>query len=80
MKFQLQAGYILKSLNDILDKKGNLFKEHKDIFRNLSYFSVELERSIPKKEKDIDSVFNVVANLLSRGLPTIPSIYVEDYI
>ena len=80
MKFQLQSGYILKSLSDIFDKEIDLFKGYKHILKNLSYFNIDIKNSNVEIDKSNDSVINVIANILSRGLPTMPSVYIEEYI
>lgn len=71
---QLHSGYILDSIrkqlliqNEPIDFSSLLFQ--------LSYFEIEYGF----EEKPIqDSIITVLENLLSRGLPTLPSVLIED--
>lgn len=79
---QLQAGYILQ---DIRSKLFSYAKENYNeklgalngLLKSLSTFELEtnynLEAFIP-----IPSIYAVAHNLITRGLPTIPSIYIEE--
>lgn len=72
---QLQAGYILDSIS-------NLFRdtEHKThlagLTKYLSYFDIKPD--IKQKRDDVDPIIAVANNIISRGLPTKPSIFIEQ--
>ncbi len=72
---QLQAGYISQAiLNEFLqDKKA---RQYRDLFRYLSHFEL-----ITDSELDVTNVDPIVAvadKIISRGLPTLPSVFIED--
>ena len=67
-------------MSDIFDKEIDSFKGYKHILKNLSYFNIDIKNSNVEIDKSNDSVINVIANILSRGLPTMPSVYIEEYI
>ena len=75
MKKQLHAGYIISSLKTILaDRFGEI--EYDDITSYLSTFEIhftDIDELLVE-----DSIINVADNLVSRGLPTVPSINVEQ--
>lgn len=72
---QQQAGYILDSVSDIFKDT-----EHKTQFPSLtkclSYF--DIKTNLDQKEDDIDPIIAVANNIISRGLPTKPSIFIEQ--
>ena len=72
---QLQAGYISQAiLNEFIQSKK--VREYKNLFRYLSHFEL-----ITESELDISNVDPIVAvadKLISRGLPTFPSVFIED--
>ncbi len=68
MPEELHAGYILSGIRKHLRPEG-------DLLRGLSSFVVDVEDWSTHQS---DSLFCVVDNLLSRGLPTLPSCFVED--
>lgn len=72
---QFQAGYILDGINDtlkILDKS----KEVKGLLKHLSCFDVETSCNISSNSSD--SFASVIHNLIVRGIPTRPSIFIEN--
>ncbi len=75
---QFQAGYLLDSCNALIQ---NLKEKNKieELLYSLSFFDVEFMTQ-NEKSKEIDSIFAVASNLISRGLPTKPSLFIENYI
>ena len=74
MKKQLHCGYILSSVKDEILKLDNPI-EFSSLIKQLSCF--EIEYNINSNSTN-DSIITVLDNLISRGLPTLPSIFVED--
>ena len=72
---QLQAGYILDGINDSL-KSLNKPKEVKGLLRHLSCFDLETDCDISSNSSD--SFASVIHNLIVRGIPTRPSIFIEN--
>ena len=78
---QLQTGYILDSVQNRLSRaqfteKDNLNK----LLRSLCYFDITVTSSErPPIAKTVPSEISVAGNLISRGLPTRPSLLVEDH-
>lgn len=68
---QFQAGYIIESVINSL-KKNESFDSNKidALLKSLSYFDVNSTLEIPELPIDPKSIFAVVDNLISRGLPT----------
>lgn len=74
MKKQLHSGYILSAIKESLSKLNEPV-EFSSLLSQLSCFEIEYNF----EDKSIhDSVVTVLDNLLSRGLPTLPSVYIED--
>ncbi|MCS6807529.1 MAG: DEAD/DEAH box helicase [Bacteroidota bacterium] len=73
MTMQLQAGYILEFLEEKLLKDNNPF-EVLSLLEYLCYFEIDGldEQSISNKP-----YLAVLSNLISRGLPTRPSLFIE---
>ena len=74
MKKQLHSGYILSSVKEAiskLDEPIDLFS----LLKQLSCFDIEYNFTIHPVE---DSIVTVLDNLISRGLPTLPSVFIED--
>lgn len=74
MKKELHSGFISSAVQKYFSDQSN-FSYWKNILRDLSTFTLEIDNL--KTDKD-DSLFVVIDNLLSRGLPTIPTILIED--
>src|SRR5258706_11624590 len=71
---QLQAGYILTCVYDYL-------KNHKDtntdgLLKSLCFF--EVESTLSKEDPTDKPEIAVLNNLISRGLPTRPSLFIEE--
>ncbi len=74
---QLQAGYFINAIFDefVKDKKD---LKNKKLLHYLSYFELITDKKL--NISNDDSVVVVLNNIISRGLPTYPSIFVEDRI
>jgi len=72
---QFQAGYILDSINEIL--KQNKFDRGRvsGLLKYICCFDLETITSIDKKSDD--PFISVIHNLISKGIPTRPSIFIE---
>ena len=72
---QFQAGYILDSINEIL--KQDKFDKGRvsGLLKYISCFDLETTTSIDKKSDD--PFVSVIHNLISKGIPTRPSIFIE---
>lgn len=78
-QIQLHGGFILKTIIDRLEKvKSDV--SIKELLHSLSTFSVDCDFEIGKIKPVNDPIFTVLDNLLSRGLPTISSIFIEESI
>ena len=76
---QLQAGYILQGIRSSLfaHAKDEKIEHHlSGILKYLSTFDFETKLNLEHSKKP-ESIFAVAHNLISRGLPTIPSVYIE---
>ena len=74
---QLQAGYIIDSIKDFLSKEFGE-KQIDGLTKQLSYF--DLDTTVFRSNADNSSVIQLLSvanNLISRGLPTRPSLQVE---
>lgn len=74
MGIQFHAGYILSGIRNRFLKKVDAFGRG-DIFKQLSHFSLETEKL---STDNSDPIFVIVDNLISRGLPTLPSLLLEE--
>ena len=74
MKKQLHSGYILSSVKEAISKLNKPI-DFSNLLEKISCFEIEYNFTEQKIE---DSIVTVVDNLLSRGLPTFPSIFLED--
>lgn len=72
---QFQAGYILDGINDSL-KTIDKSKEVKGLLKHLSCFDVETNCNISSNSSD--SFASVIHNLIVRGIPTRPSVFIEN--
>jgi len=72
---QLQAAYFLEGINNLFYKDVN--NNLDNIKKRLSFFDLKTDSNIDISE-NIDSVVATINNMLIRGLPTIPSTFIED--
>jgi ATP-dependent DNA helicase RecQ len=72
---QFQAGYILDGINDSL-KRLDKSKEVKGLLKHLSCFDIETNCNISSNSSD--SFTSVIHNLIVRGIPTRPSVFIEN--
>ena len=72
---QFQAGYLLDSINEMLKSFGKP-KEVKGLLKHLSCFDLETDYNISSNSSD--SFVSVIHNLIVRGIPTRPSIFIEN--
>lgn len=72
---QFQAGYILDGINDSLNRLDKS-KEVKGLLKHLSCFDIETNCNI--SSNSADSFTSVIHNLIVRGIPTRPSIFIEN--
>jgi ATP-dependent DNA helicase RecQ len=78
---QLQAGYILESVRDALNayaKRHEKIPALHGLLRSLSTFEVQtgLDLETPANPP---SIFAVASNIITRGLPTLASVHLEEY-
>lgn len=73
---QFQAGYLLDGINETLKNLDNKSKEVKGLLRHLSCFDLETDCDISSNSSD--SFASVIHNLIVRGIPTRPSIFIEN--
>jgi ATP-dependent DNA helicase RecQ len=77
---QLQAGYILDCVKETLQTKYSP-KEVEGLLKHLSYFDLEINSTVsPISNYKLDPIFSVAHNIISRGLPTRPSLWLENKI
>lgn len=74
---QFQAGYILNGINNKLVSKSEKNENVECLLNFLSYF--EADGADPIDDANLDSIFAVLNNIITRGLPTFPSEKVEKY-
>jgi len=77
---QLQAGYIIDSIKEHLSKVYGK-KQIDGLIKQLSYFSADI--TVQRSNADNSSVIQLLSvanNLISRGLPTRPSLQIEQFL
>jgi len=78
MKQQLHAGFILKTTKNLLENV-EVQVDLDSLFQSLSVFEIEKSKNNENNKND-DSIIAVLENLLSRGLPTFSSVFIEESI
>ncbi len=73
---QFFAGYVSDAVSDIL-ANSDYSEQAEELMASLSTFDVRSDKSLEQKE-DIDPVLAVMANLISRGLPTKAPLEIEE--
>jgi len=77
---QLQAGYILDCVKDILETKYTA-TEVKGLLTQLSYFDIEVNSTVSQNDNsEFIQTLSVAHNIISRGLPTRPTLWLENQI
>lgn len=75
---QLQAGYVLDCVKELLQTKLDA-DSVSDLLMFISYFDIEVNSRVNHTfNPNFDSILSVAHNLISRGLPTRPSLSVEE--
>ncbi len=78
---QFQAGYVLDSVRQLLKKSHEEWSAVIDgLVNHLSYFEVSGNVNFKSRAENLNPIFLVANNIICRGLPTIPSMFIEDYI
>ena len=75
---QFQAGYILGGLVPALIKAGYEKNKIEPLLKSLCYFELQSIERINTYDGEFDSLLAVAENIISRGLPTFASIFIED--
>ena len=77
---QLQAGYILDCVKEILETQYAP-TEIQGLLTHLSYFDIDINSTIDYKDhSNFEQIFSVAHNIISRGLPTRPTLWLENKI
>ena len=77
---QLQAGYILDCVKESLEIKYTA-TEVKGLLAQLSFFDIEINSTATSSDNsDFEQILSVAHNIISRGLPTRPSLWLENKI
>lgn len=80
MKKQLQAGYILDCVKETLETKYKL-TEVQGLLTQLSYFDIDINSTAELKDNsNFEQILSVAHNIISRGLPTRPTLWLENKI
>lgn len=77
---QLQAGYCLEGIKEELERKipGGLPHPHlNELLAHLSFFDIDSTFTLSAKDFNCHPLFLVASNIISRGLPTRPSVFIE---
>lgn len=80
MREQFYSGYILSTVHDYLkeqEKQNKVPVNLNSLLKQLCTYDVDYNFTLSNKK---DSVFAVYENIVSRGLPTTPSLWLEDEI
>lgn len=77
---QLQAGYILDCVKEILETEYAP-SEVQGLLRQLSYFDIDVNSTVEFKDNsNFEQILSVAHNIISRGLPTKPTLWLENKI
>jgi len=76
---QLQAGFILDIVKNALENEYPS-TEVNGLLSQLSYFDIEVYSTIHRVNNEMQEILCVAHNIISRGLPTKPSLWVENKI
>ncbi|MBC6365261.1 DEAD/DEAH box helicase [Algoriphagus sp. AK58] len=77
---QLQAGYILDCVKETLETKYKP-TEVEGLLTQLSYFDIEVNSTAEHKDNsNFEQILSVAHNIISRGLPTRPTLWLENNI
>lgn len=77
---QLQAGYILDCVKETLETKYKK-SEVQGLLTQLSYFDIDVNSTADYKDNaNFEQVLSVAHNIISRGLPTRPTLWLENKI
>jgi ATP-dependent DNA helicase RecQ len=77
---QLQAGYILDCVKETLETKFEP-TEVQGLLRQLSYFDIDVNSTAEVKDNsNFEQILSVAHNIISRGLPTKPTLWLENKI
>lgn len=77
---QLQAGYIFDCVKDVLETKYQQ-TEVQGLLTQLSYFDIDVNSTAEHKDNSsFEQILSVVHNIISRGLPTRPTLWLENNI
>lgn len=77
---QLQAGYCLEGIKEELERKilSNYPVSHlNELLGHLSFFEIDASFTLSEKNFKCHPLFLVASNIISRGLPTRPSVFIE---
>ena len=74
---QYKAGYFFNSIFDLFLNKTVKEKVEKIVFQ-LSHFNLETSDELKHQQVDSCSEIKLIHNLIERGVPTIPSTFIED--
>lgn len=77
---QLQAGYILDCVKETLETEYEP-TEVQGLLRQLSYFDIDVNSTVELKDNsNYEQILSVAHNIISRGLPTKPTLWLENKI
>jgi len=77
---QLQAGYILDCVKEALETEYEP-SEVQGLLRQLSYFDIDVNSTVELKDNsNFEQILSVAHNIISRGLPTKPTLWLENKI
>ena len=77
---QLQAGYILDCVKEILETNYT-HTEVQGLLTQLSYFDIEVNSTVSQNDNsEFEQTLSVAHNMISRGLPTKPTLWLENQI
>lgn len=81
MEKQLQAGCILDSVKEhLLHSRAHMAPAMQKLFWGLSFFNVKIIGNAEDNCENPSRLLSVAENLISRGLPTRPSLALEDHL
>ena len=80
MKKQLQAGFVLDCIKETLETTYKT-SEIQGLLKQLSYFEIEINKSNQQFDNsEFEQTLFVANNIISRGLPTQPTLWLENQI